>query len=134
MNPVGAEGNMFANLFDKVPARRAGKLEDIAGTVLYLCSQAGVSVCICYLICGCPDHFAEGVRGRTLSVRGRWQSIGGERTVMRKLLAEEGSIIIAEFLNEDSWKKAWNVLGTMSELLRGIFDYKQSPAPDLFIS
>lgn len=43
MNPVGAEGNMFANLFDKVPAKRAGKLEDIAGTVLYLCSQAGVS-------------------------------------------------------------------------------------------
>ena len=42
MNPVGAEGNMFANLFDKVPAKRAGKLEDIAGTVLYLCSQAGV--------------------------------------------------------------------------------------------
>lgn len=43
MNPVGAEGNMFANLFDKVPAKRAGKLEDISGTVLYLCSQAGVS-------------------------------------------------------------------------------------------
>lgn len=44
MNPVGAQGNMFANLFDKVPAKRAGKLEDIAGTVLYLCSQAGVSL------------------------------------------------------------------------------------------
>ena len=43
MNPVGAAGNMFANLFDKVPSRRAGKMEDIAGTVLYLCSQAGVS-------------------------------------------------------------------------------------------
>ncbi|KAH7062145.1 short chain dehydrogenase [Macrophomina phaseolina] len=50
MNPVGAEGNMFANLFDKVPARRAGKLEDIAGTVLYLCSQARAYVdgrCLC---------------------------------------------------------------------------------------
>ncbi|GAB7354551.1 hypothetical protein MBLNU459_g5007t1 [Dothideomycetes sp. NU459] len=50
MNPVGAEGNMFANLFDKVPAKRAGKLEDIAGTVLYLCSQAGAYVdgrCLC---------------------------------------------------------------------------------------
>ncbi|OJD35042.1 nad-binding oxidoreductase with nad-binding rossmann-fold domain [Diplodia corticola] len=50
MNPVGAEGNMFANLFDKVPARRAGRLEDIAGTVLYLCSQAGAYVdgrCLC---------------------------------------------------------------------------------------
>ncbi|GME26089.1 NAD-binding oxidoreductase with NAD-binding rossmann-fold domain [Neofusicoccum parvum] len=44
MNPVGAEGNMFASLFDKVPAKRAGRLEDIAGTVLYLCSQAGVSI------------------------------------------------------------------------------------------
>lgn len=50
MNPVGAEGNMFANLFDKVPAKRAGKLEDISGTVLYLCSQAGAYVdgrCLC---------------------------------------------------------------------------------------
>lgn len=44
MNLVGAEGNMFANLFDKIPSRRAGKLEDIAGTVLYLCSQAGVRI------------------------------------------------------------------------------------------
>lgn len=42
MNPIGAEGNMFSALFDKVPAKRAGKAEDIAGTVLYLCSQAGV--------------------------------------------------------------------------------------------
>lgn len=50
MNPVGAEGNMFANLFDKVPAKRAGKLEDIAGTVLYLCSQAGVSQINRYLL------------------------------------------------------------------------------------
>ena len=44
MNPVGQEGNMFAALFDKVPAKRAGKLEDIAGTVLYLTSKAGVSL------------------------------------------------------------------------------------------
>jgi len=44
MNPVGAEGNIFANLFDKVPAKRAGRLEDIAGAVLYLCSQAGVNI------------------------------------------------------------------------------------------
>lgn len=35
---------MFAGLFDKVPAKRAGKTEDIAGTVLYLCSEAGVSL------------------------------------------------------------------------------------------
>jgi len=50
MNPVGEEGNMFANLFDKVPAKRSGNLEDIAGTVLYLSSQAGAYVdgrCLC---------------------------------------------------------------------------------------
>ncbi|KAH7024336.1 uncharacterized protein B0I36DRAFT_234106 [Microdochium trichocladiopsis] len=40
MNPVGAEGNMFSNLFGQVPARRAGN-EDIAGAVLYLASRAG---------------------------------------------------------------------------------------------
>lgn len=43
MNPVGEEGNMFSSLFDKVPAKRAGDEEDIAGTVLYLVSRAGVS-------------------------------------------------------------------------------------------
>ncbi|KAL5003059.1 hypothetical protein BDV10DRAFT_190972 [Aspergillus recurvatus] len=41
MNPVGAEGSMFARLFDKVPAKRAGSEEDLAGTVLYLVSKAG---------------------------------------------------------------------------------------------
>ena len=42
MNPINAEGNMFSNLFDKVPAKRAGIPEDIIGTILYLCSKAGV--------------------------------------------------------------------------------------------
>lgn len=42
MNPVGEEGNMFSSLFDKVPAKRAGSDEDIAGVVLYLSSRAGV--------------------------------------------------------------------------------------------
>ncbi|KAJ5786548.1 uncharacterized protein N7503_011760 [Penicillium pulvis] len=51
MNPVGAEGNVFSSLFDKVPAKRAGCSEDIAGTVLYLVSKAGayvdgVSLCV----------------------------------------------------------------------------------------
>ncbi|KAH8657782.1 7-alpha-hydroxysteroid dehydrogenase [Xylariales sp. PMI_506] len=51
MNPVGEEGNMFSNLFDKVPAKRAGGDEDIAGAVLYLASRAGayidgISLCI----------------------------------------------------------------------------------------
>ena len=43
MNPVGEEGNMFSSLFDKVPAKRAGNEEDIAGAILYLVSRAGVS-------------------------------------------------------------------------------------------
>ena len=43
MNPINAEGNMFANLFDKVPAKRAGVPEDIVATILYLVSKAGVS-------------------------------------------------------------------------------------------
>ncbi|KAJ5641875.1 hypothetical protein N7490_005875 [Penicillium lividum] len=51
MNPVGAEGNIFSSLFDKVPAKRAGASEDIAGTILYLVSKAGsyvdgVSLCV----------------------------------------------------------------------------------------
>ncbi|OGE57505.1 hypothetical protein PENARI_c002G06448 [Penicillium arizonense] len=51
MNPVGAEGNIFSSLFDKVPAKRAGNSEDIAGTILYLVSKAGsyvdgVSLCV----------------------------------------------------------------------------------------
>jgi hypothetical protein len=44
MNPINAGGNMFANLFDRVPARRAGVPEDIVGTVLYLVSKAGVEM------------------------------------------------------------------------------------------
>ncbi|OJJ50421.1 hypothetical protein ASPZODRAFT_90563 [Penicilliopsis zonata CBS 506.65] len=51
MNPVGAQGNIFSALFDKVPARRAGNADDLAGTVLYLVSKAGayvdgVSLCV----------------------------------------------------------------------------------------
>lgn len=43
MNLVGEEGNMFSNLFNKVPAKRAGNEEDIASVVIYLASPAGVS-------------------------------------------------------------------------------------------
>ncbi|KAI0893762.1 7-alpha-hydroxysteroid dehydrogenase [Annulohypoxylon nitens] len=51
MNPVGEEGNVFSNLFDKVPARRAGDDLDIAAVVIWLSSRAGayvdgISVCI----------------------------------------------------------------------------------------
>jgi hypothetical protein len=46
MNPVGEAGNMFQNLFDRVPAKRAGNEEDIAGSVIYLISRAGVSVTV----------------------------------------------------------------------------------------
>ncbi|KAL2213217.1 cytochrome P450 CYP504E5 [Sarocladium strictum] len=44
MNPIGQAGNMFSNLFDKVPAQRAGGEEDLVGTILYLVSRAGAYV------------------------------------------------------------------------------------------
>jgi hypothetical protein len=43
---VGEAGNMFQSLFDRVPAKRAGNEEDIAGSVIYLISRAGVSTTI----------------------------------------------------------------------------------------
>ncbi|KAI5252203.1 NAD(P)-binding protein [Aureobasidium subglaciale] len=51
MNPVGEAGNMFSSLFDRVPAKRAGNEDDVAGAVIYLISRAGayidgVSICI----------------------------------------------------------------------------------------
>ena len=46
MNPVGEAGNMFSSLFDRVPAKRAGNEEDIAGSVIYLVSRAGVSLSV----------------------------------------------------------------------------------------
>ncbi|KAH9909911.1 7-alpha-hydroxysteroid dehydrogenase [Xylariomycetidae sp. FL2044] len=50
MNPIGAEDNMFKSLIDKVPAKRVGDIGDMAGTIIYLCSQAGSYVdgrCLC---------------------------------------------------------------------------------------
>lgn len=44
MNPVEEGGNQFAKLFEKMPAKRVGRPEDIVGPILYLCSQAGVSM------------------------------------------------------------------------------------------
>ncbi|KIX99448.1 uncharacterized protein Z520_05024 [Fonsecaea multimorphosa CBS 102226] len=50
MNPVEEGENQFAELFKAMPAARIGKMEDIAGAVLYLSSQAGAYVdgrCLC---------------------------------------------------------------------------------------
>lgn len=67
MNPVGEEGNIFSALFDKVPAKRAGQAEDIAGAVLYLVSRAGVSAPLDYVQ---HDALTEitGVCRRSISV------------------------------------------------------------------
>ena len=43
MNPVEEGENQFAELFKAMPAGRIGRTGDIAGAVLYLSSQAGVS-------------------------------------------------------------------------------------------
>ncbi len=43
MNPVEEGNNQFAELFKAMPAARIGKMEDIAGAILYLSSTAGVS-------------------------------------------------------------------------------------------
>ena len=50
MNPVEEGGNQFHELFKAMPAQRIGRMEDVAGVVLYLCSQAGAYVdghCLC---------------------------------------------------------------------------------------
>ncbi|PQK17409.1 hypothetical protein BB8028_0007g06040 [Beauveria bassiana] len=44
MNKIGQEDNIFNNLFDKVPAKRAGDEQDMIGTVLFLASRAGAYV------------------------------------------------------------------------------------------
>lgn len=44
MNPVQEGGNQFAALFEAMPAKRIGRAEDVVGAVVYLCSEAGVSI------------------------------------------------------------------------------------------
>lgn len=44
MNPVEEGNNQFAELFKAMPAARIGKMEDIAGAIIYLSSEAGVSL------------------------------------------------------------------------------------------
>ena len=84
MNPVQEGANQFAELFRKMPAKRIGTLEDIAGAILYLCSQAGVRSSS-FEFTMAPlietDICLTVLRGRTLSP-GRWRSnTTGERAV-----------------------------------------------------
>lgn len=44
MNPVEDGNNQFASLFTSMPAGRIGRAQDIAGVVIYLCSEAGAYV------------------------------------------------------------------------------------------
>lgn len=46
MNPMGtgAGADIFGDLVEKVPAKRAGSLDDFAGIVLFLVSRAGAYV------------------------------------------------------------------------------------------
>lgn len=44
MNPVQDGNNQFAGLFQSMPAKRIGRAQDIAGIVIYLCSEAGAYV------------------------------------------------------------------------------------------
>lgn len=69
MNAIGEADNIFASLFDKVPAKRAGNESDMAGTVLYVASRAGVSptyvpATLAILIC-----IFTGLRRRYLALR-----------------------------------------------------------------
>lgn len=57
MNPMnGIEGvDIFKGFAESLPAKRVGALEDIAGAILYLCSQAGVCIsCLIPLCFGGP--------------------------------------------------------------------------------
>jgi hypothetical protein len=64
MNPVGKASNMFSSLFDRVPAKRAGNEEDIAGSVIYLISRAGVRT---FSVLGCTVTFSEDTIMLTMS-------------------------------------------------------------------
>jgi hypothetical protein len=68
MNPVGQEGNVFANLFDKVPAKRAGSEEDMAGAILYLASRAGVSIHLLLVSIVVRLTISKGICGRCVAV------------------------------------------------------------------
>lgn len=44
MNPVEDGNNQFASLFKAMPAARIARTQDIAGVIIYLCSEAGAYV------------------------------------------------------------------------------------------
>jgi NAD(P)-dependent dehydrogenase (short-subunit alcohol dehydrogenase family) len=46
MNPMGTgkDADIFGDLLEKVPAKRAGRVDDMAGVVLFLVSKAGAYV------------------------------------------------------------------------------------------
>lgn len=63
MNPMGSSGSndIFGDLVSKVPAKRAGSLDDMAGIVLFLVSKAGSYVDgRCIAIDGGRTLFANG--------------------------------------------------------------------------
>jgi len=73
MNRVGDGDNQFAELFKAMPAARIGKMEDIAGAVIYLSSQAGVSHCFSRADKKRWELIGwTGVRRRKMSLR-RWR-------------------------------------------------------------
>ena len=73
MNVIGDGNNQFARLLDSMPAKRVGRMEDVAGTVLYLCSQAGVSRAMLSTFHGgskTDDVYQSYVDGRCLCIDG----------------------------------------------------------------
>ena len=46
MNPMGtgSSADIFGDLVQKLPAKRAGGIDDLAGVVLFLCSRAGAYI------------------------------------------------------------------------------------------
>lgn len=63
MNPMGtgAGADIFGDLVEKVPAKRAGDVDDLAGIVLFLVSKAGAYVDgRCVAIDGGRTLFANG--------------------------------------------------------------------------
>lgn len=63
MNPMGtgAENDIFGDLVQKLPAKRAGDVDDLAGIVLFLVSKAGSYVDgRCIAIDGGRTLFANG--------------------------------------------------------------------------